>query len=57
MAEAKDRELQALMKKKTEEVEVMLRKQRVDKARIEVSRTTPRKAGRQAGAEAGRQCL
>lgn len=39
VAEAKDRELSTLMRKKTEEVEVMLRRQRIDKARAEVRPT------------------
>jgi hypothetical protein len=39
LAEAKDRELSTLMRKKIEEVEVMLRRQRIDKARAEVRQT------------------
>jgi hypothetical protein len=41
-AEAKEREIDMVMKKKVEEVEIMLRKQKIDKARLEVGwRRTP----------------
>jgi hypothetical protein len=45
VAEAKSNEVAQVLKRRTEEVEIMLRKQKVDKARVEVRRSLSRKQG------------